>query len=115
MPTLEYLSKTEKEVLQKLKSKVIEHFDGRMTLIKLFGSKVRGDAHKNSDIDLLVVLKQKKRVDDDWVIDLELELMDKYDYQFYLNTLVYDQKEFEYLNNIPTVFMQIIKKEGIDL
>lgn len=115
MPTLEYLTEIEKNVLQELKSKVIKQFNGRVALIRLFGSKARGDMHQESDIDLLVVLKEKKREDDNWIVDLELELMDKYNYQFYLSTITYDKSEFDRLNNIPTVFMQIVKKEGIDL
>ncbi|MDI6735823.1 MAG: nucleotidyltransferase domain-containing protein [bacterium] len=115
MPGLEYLTKTEKDVLKELKNKIIEQFNGRTVLIKLFGSKARGDAHQESDIDLLVVLKQKKRVDDDWIIDLELELMERYDYQFYLNTLVYDEQEFDRLNYLQTNFMLNVAEDGVNL
>jgi len=60
---------------------------------------------KTQDIDILVGLKDKKRVDNNWIVALELELMDRYDYQFYLNILVYDEQEFDRLNCLKTNFM----------
>jgi len=58
------LTKKEKEALKEFKRKIIQKFSKEVLELKLFGSKVRGDSRKDSDIDVLIVLKslsKKKR------------------------------------------------------
>lgn len=49
-----------------------------MELIKLFGSKARGDFDEESDIDVLVVIKDKNGHIWDDLVALEVDLMLKY-------------------------------------
>jgi len=41
--------------------------------------------------------------------------MDRYDYQFYLNILVFDEQEFDRLNRLKTNFMLNIAEDGVNL
>lgn len=109
------LERNEKRLLEEFKDKLLERLKDKIVLIRLFGSKARGDYHKKSDIDLLVVLKEKNREADDIIIDLELELMDKYNYRPYLSTLTFGQVEFNRLNDLKTNFMLNVAEEGINL
>ena len=51
------LTKSEKAALSEIKSRVAAVFDIRRYI--LFGSKARGDAHPDSDIDLLIITARK--------------------------------------------------------
>ena len=57
------LTRKEQSALKKFKAAVEKALAGKLVDIKLFGSKARGDARKDSDIDVLVVTSS-----DDWRI-----------------------------------------------
>lgn len=44
--------------LERYKRELAERFPGLVEEIILFGSKARGDAHEDSDIDLLVIIRE---------------------------------------------------------
>jgi uncharacterized protein len=46
-----------KNILNELRSHFEKLYDSRLVTMVLYGSQARGDAHPDSDIDLLVVLK----------------------------------------------------------
>lgn len=52
------LSDVEKEVLAELAARVRSRFGERVRLVALFGSRARGDAHQESDIDVCVVIDE---------------------------------------------------------
>lgn len=108
-----YLTKIEYRVLSEFKRKLNRELPGEVLDLKLFGSKARGDFHKGSDIDILIVLKNLNKRNKDIIIDLSTEMLLKYGID--ISTHIYSQKEFDYLNSIPTVFMQIFEKEAISL
>jgi predicted nucleotidyltransferase len=94
-------------ILKKLKDEVI--------LIMLFGSKARGDYHKGSDIDLLLVLRHKNREINEKLSEVEWEILEKYNFQFYVSVVAYSWKEFEEFNRLETSFSQNIAREGIPI
>jgi predicted nucleotidyltransferase len=95
-----------------LKEKLSQVYKNKLDQLILFGSQARGDARKNSDIDILVVLKDEinpvkeiKRNN-----DLISEICLEYDEDincFYIGT-----KELE---NPDNLLLKNINKEGIIL
>ncbi len=53
------LNKNEKLALAELLKKLDSKFSQEITQTLLFGSKARGDSNKDSDIDLLIILKEE--------------------------------------------------------
>lgn len=53
---LRHLSAKEGEALVELRDRLVDALKDRLRLIRLYGSKARGDASKDSDIDVLVVV-----------------------------------------------------------
>ena len=51
------LNQIEKQALKEFKNQLIKKFGSNLVILKLFGSKARGDFHKESDIDVLVIIK----------------------------------------------------------
>ena len=83
MKTIEklHLKENEREALLELKKKLYKRFPGAEII--LYGSKVRGDADEESDIDILVLLNQK--VDDhlrEEIFSLSFKIELKYDVIF---------------------------------
>jgi len=79
----------------------------------LFGSQARGDAHEESDWDLLVLLNKEKR-------NL-IEDYDKYGYPFseigdkygtYISVIIRNKKDWE---NYPSLLKYNVEQDGIEI
>jgi predicted nucleotidyltransferase len=55
--TLTIVNDSLKTILARLKQELEKHYGDRLKQLIMFGSQARGDAHPDSDIDILVVLK----------------------------------------------------------
>jgi len=108
-----HLDKTEKEAVAEFKKLLKNSLKKDFLAVQLFGSKARGDFNKDSDIDLIIILENADEENKDKVFDAVMVIIDRY--ELYLSVHIYSKKEYDYLNSIPTVFMQIIHKEAVAL
>lgn len=107
------LNKKEESYLDEL-FKRLRSLRGDIIEFKLFGSKARGDFTKDSDIDLLLVVADKKK-----------EIVEKKISEFvtdvlldegpYFSIKVYPQSKFRKLTSPPTFFIRQISNEAVDL
>lgn len=84
---------------------------GHLRKIVLFGSYARCDSTEGSDIDILVVVDEKKKDVQEAVLDACVEIMDKY--CALIGCIVCDEKEWERKKRFPIGFN--ILKEGFEL
>lgn len=77
----------------------------------LFGSKARGDFHKNSDVDLLAVVKKKRA--EGKIYEEVARILSALG--VYLSVKALSVKEFKRLNALKTPFMENIQNEGVVL
>ena len=86
---------------------------GTTAQVFLFGSRARGDAHSNSDWDILILLDKDRITSEDMdtisypIRELGWELDEM------LNPIMYTKKEWEAKNFTP--FYKNVMKEGIPL
>jgi len=82
----------------------------------LYGSEARGDAHANSDIDLLILVEKEKITNQDIVnITYPLyELEEAFNYQVNISPLVYTRKQW-YDRPFRTPFFINVMNEGVRL
>lgn len=111
MKKIKHLSSNELKAVKEFKKKVNQNY--QVVELKLFGSKARGDFSKDSDIDILLVLKRVSEKDKDEIYDLVNDILLKYEVD--LSVKIFSKKEYDYLNKIPSVFMQLVQKEAIIL
>lgn len=110
---LGFLSETEREVVLSFANELKNKLGNEIMTIKLFGSKVRGDYHNNSDIDIFILVKKKNIEISDKLAEIEVDYLLKYDLP--ISTVLYS--EFEYKKNMElgSFFFGNIEKEGIIL
>ncbi len=84
----------------------------RVSLL-LFGSKARGDARKDSDIDIFILVKDKKNDVNDKIAQVTAEILD--DYGILLSPVSYDLHEAEMNVKLHSFFFEEVQREGIPI
>jgi predicted nucleotidyltransferase len=105
------LAADEQAALQELKARLVRDF--QLAEFRLFGSKARGDAHPESDIDVLIVIQQSDWRTEYAVYDLCYDL--SVDYGVVIAPVVYSRAEFESPLRQATPFHEVLVREGVML
>lgn len=113
---LEKLTKSDQIIISEFVDQLVNKLNDKLVFVQLFGSRARGEARPNSDIDIMIVVKKKERFFDeinDIVTDLELDFLEKNNVFF--SSMIYSLEEYERLSDLTTNFMYWLQKEGITL
>ncbi|MFH1890378.1 MAG: nucleotidyltransferase domain-containing protein [Candidatus Kuenenbacteria bacterium] len=105
------LNKQERKAVKEFKKELNKELGEQIVEIKLFGSKARGNSRKESDIDILVVIKDDSEKNKDKIFDIVQNVL--LEYEVLLSPVIFNKEEYDSLNKIPTIFMQNIKFEGV--
>ncbi len=110
---VEVLKLEERETLKKFKKKVLNELKGKVHAIIVYGSLARGEYTKDSDIDVLVIGKDKK----DWkkVSEIAYEIDFENRFRTFLTTIFLTKDEFEYRLKAGDPFIHNVLKEGVAL
>jgi len=109
------LTKIEKNALKDVQNILTKKYNENLILLKLFGSKARGDSLPLSDIDLLAVVEKDSWSASDRMSDDIFNIIEKYNYEILISLIVLDYEEFSLEKKIRTCFYENIEREGIDL
>ena len=101
-------------VEQKVLGLFVKHLNcvcpGEVEKVILYGSRARGDNRPDSDMDILILVKDKKRINRDkiydFVIDTELE------YGIDISVNIYESDQFNQLVLLKAPFASNVVKEG---
>ena len=110
---LKYLTLRERKALAEYLSRLHEQFGDQVQHVILYGSKVRGDFDKESDIDLFVVMKDTDLELENLLTHLGVEVDLKYD--VLLGDFVVPQKRFLRMAQIREPLYQDLMSEGVEL
>ena len=105
------LSLIENRIINIFKNKIEEKFPEEKIKILVFGSKARGDASEDSDIDIIVITKSDDRnlTREIRFIGYELEIENN----IILSIQVLSKDYINYLRALPTQFIQNVDRGAI--
>ncbi|MEW6096870.1 MAG: response regulator [bacterium] len=109
---LSYLSKTEKKVITSFVKEIQEKLKKDIVSIWLFGSKVRGDFEKDSDIDIFVLIKRRNGVREK-ISEIAGEYFFKTNIP--LAPVIYTLYEYRKNKELGSFFFENIEREGVIL
>lgn len=110
---LDRLTDKERQVVIEFVQKVRQRFDGQVASAFLFGSRARGDAEADSDMDVLVVISgagpEIRREIRHLAVEVWLE------HGIYLSIRVWSRAHYRKLEKLQTLLYRNIQRDGIDL
>jgi len=109
MTTLDFLNENEKKAVETLKNRLEERFEVRD--MRLFGSKVRGQAGPDSDLDIMIELPKRSPEIESEIDDITFEVNLRND--SFITTIVFGQDELQQGPMKESPIYKTIRKEGI--
>jgi len=103
------LAENEKLALSALKRAVGERY--RLIDFRIFGSKARGDASPDSDIDIMMELEEYTPAIESSIDDIVYEINLAYD--CFISAVIFSRKELEEGPMTESPFYKAIEREGI--
>lgn len=107
------LSVSEKHIVEEFKRQAEQRFPGELIRVVLFGSKVRGDATRESDVDVLVVIHSEgwRLGDEIRSLGYALEL----EHGVVLSIQVMSERHYEELRLFGSQFFKAVEREGVSV
>ncbi|MDA2935416.1 nucleotidyltransferase domain-containing protein [Acidobacteria bacterium AH-259-D05] len=105
------VSQAEKQVLTELKTKLAGLLGDQLESLRIFGSRARGDAESNSDLDVVILVRSLSRRQKRQILDLVAEL--ELEHLSPISVLVMSTDQFEQLKGRERRIALDIEKEGI--
>ena len=105
------LTLKEKKVIEEFEKRVKDKFADEIVKIVVFGSRARGEAGKNSDIDILVITSSDDWRKGDEIREIGYDLDEHIDYR--LSIQVISESHMNYLRSNGFQFIKNIESEGV--
>lgn len=109
----DHLSKREQKAVKSFVKELREKLGDKIISIRLFGSKVRGDFKKDSDIDIFILVKERTPDIED--IIAEIEVNHDLEYGLPLSPVLYSLFEYKKNKELGSFFFENVEKQGIAL
>jgi len=107
------LNQKEEQAVKAFVAAIRKNLKDEVLEIKIFGSKVRGDYFQDSDIDTLIVLRERSRPFIDTLYEELLAFELEYDSKISLT--IFSQSEYQHNLYAHTPFMKSLANEAIAL
>ena len=107
------LNKREKQAVKAFVAAIRKSLKDEVLEIKIFGSKVRGDYSKDSDIDILLVLRERGKLSIDNIYEELLAVELEYDSKISLS--IFSKSEYQHNLDAHTPFMKSLADEAVAL
>ncbi len=111
--SLAHLTDRERQALAAFVDRIRQRFDGLILSAMLFGSRARGEASADSDVDVLVVIDKE-----DYRVRKEIRYLAAevwLEYGLFLSTRVWSRSHWRKLQEMQTLLYRNIQRDGIDL
>lgn len=113
MSPSKHLSSKEEQALKTFVQRLLVEFDQDVTDVRLFGSKARGEADPDSDLDVLVLVKRSDYALKHAILWLAAEISLAFD--VLLSPRVIPPQSWQKMQEAGTLFYRSVSVEGIPL
>ncbi len=110
---MDYLSDQEKKCVRLFKKRVVNALGKIRVEFRLFGSRVHGRSHEDSDVDVLTLVSQKDTRIKNAIWDIAAEI--QMDEEIVISPLVMTFEEFDSLLRRERLLALNIQREGVPL
>ena len=111
--SLNYISTTEKNVLKQFVNLMHAGLGENLSRMELFGSKVRGDYSESSDIDILIIVRERTLDVMDKIAEITAEL--NLEYNLSISPVVFSEYEYKVNTDMASPFSLAVESEGVRL
>jgi len=109
------LAGAEREIIDRYRHALRDRFPQAISEMILFGSRVRGEGHPDSDLDLLVVLNTQDPDLKREVLDLAWETMLSLDFKVFISPIVFFKKDYDRYRSWNSSFLENISRDAVRL
>jgi predicted nucleotidyltransferase len=110
---MKHLTKAERHAVEDFAKLIRAGLGGCLIKIEIFGSKVRGDYTESSDIDILIIVKERTLDVMDRIGDIAAELT--LEYNIPISPIVFSEHEYKVNADMSSSFILSVKAEGCRL
>jgi predicted nucleotidyltransferase len=107
------LKPNERKAINAFSRRLKKALGKQLVSVLLFGSKARGESHKESDIDIFVLVKRATLQVDDKVAGITADIWEQYD--VILSPVIYSVYERERNLQMHSFFFEAVQAEGVPL
>ena len=112
---LDQLTVQEQEVVLEFVKRVNEQLNGQLQSIVLYGSRARGEAEPNSDMDILIVLRDSPPALLEQVRAIRYDVMRHHHFRPHISLLLLSEQDWKELPRRSAGLKHNIEQEGIVL
>jgi predicted nucleotidyltransferase len=113
MKNYRYLTKQETAALNLLISRLKNELKDYLIRVQLFGSKAKGNFKPDSDIDVLLIVKDRTEKVLDKIAEIHFDVDLKYDPN--ISLIIFSDEEYRQNQRLDTPFIKNIQRESIAL
>ena len=108
-----FLNAKEEKAVKEFKKSLHQKLGRGVFILRLFGSKARGNFKKSSDIDVLIILKKNTIQNRDLIFQASAEILIKHGID--LSIKIFSDREYKKSLNLEVPFFINVQKEGVAL
>ena len=109
--SMNYMSKKERYAIERFGKTVKSRLGEYVVRMSVFGSKVRGDYKETSDIDILIIVKERSLRVMDQIAEITSDLNIEYDLS--LAPVVFSEEEYDMNAKMASPFSLAVHEEGL--
>jgi len=107
------MNKSDKELILELKKQIYSELEKHIRRLIIFGSRVRGESMKDSDLDVLVLVDEKTPEIEQRLEDIAYQVMWDYDFRPIISLKVIEFSKYHDAVSRGFSFYKHIEREGV--